>query len=266
MDSETESNSSGSIASGHDSDQRDRTVCPWRTRQYHDRECSRYFDCPSHLVERALSDAEPDESDGEPEEEHREQGDGGSEGTHSHPEPGAILPLSEGDDEHDAQIRARSPSPAVPPAAGEAAADRTLGGYRAPELVRVQQEETGESSGSPIRLADNSSAATQPHVEMEGPGTSGSGSGDAVPASPAPEPLRRDSGTGFAPPALNISAASPAPATRLVARPSPILSTPADRARPSEVALPRWQPDSEVTYCPICGTQFSIFVRKHHCR
>lgn len=30
--------------------------------------------------------------------------------------------------------------------------------------------------------------------------------------------------------------------------------------------LPRWQPDAEVTYCPICRTQFSIFVRKHHCR
>ncbi|KAM4054805.1 FYVE zinc finger domain-containing protein [Hirsutella rhossiliensis] len=27
-----------------------------------------------------------------------------------------------------------------------------------------------------------------------------------------------------------------------------------------------WQPDAEVTYCPICHTQFNIFVRKHHCR
>jgi hypothetical protein len=34
----------------------------------------------------------------------------------------------------------------------------------------------------------------------------------------------------------------------------------------SAVVLPRWQPDGEVTYCPICRTQFSIFVRKHHCR
>ncbi|EFX02655.1 fyve domain containing protein [Grosmannia clavigera kw1407] len=32
-----------------------------------------------------------------------------------------------------------------------------------------------------------------------------------------------------------------------------------------DVSLPRWQPDAEVTYCPICRTQFSIFVRKHHC-
>ena len=33
-----------------------------------------------------------------------------------------------------------------------------------------------------------------------------------------------------------------------------------------EFALPRWQPDAEVTYCPICHAQFSFFVRKHHCR
>ncbi|KAF4505307.1 hypothetical protein G6O67_007271 [Ophiocordyceps sinensis] len=34
----------------------------------------------------------------------------------------------------------------------------------------------------------------------------------------------------------------------------------------TECMLPRWQPDAEVTYCPICHTQFSIFARKHHCR
>ncbi|KAG5988516.1 hypothetical protein E4U43_004727, partial [Claviceps pusilla] len=33
-----------------------------------------------------------------------------------------------------------------------------------------------------------------------------------------------------------------------------------------EFVLPRWQPDAEVTYCPICRAQFSFFVRKHHCR
>lgn len=33
-----------------------------------------------------------------------------------------------------------------------------------------------------------------------------------------------------------------------------------------EITLPRWQPDSEVTSCPICGTSFNFWFRKHHCR
>lgn len=33
-----------------------------------------------------------------------------------------------------------------------------------------------------------------------------------------------------------------------------------------EITLPRWQPDSEVTSCPICGTNFGFWYRKHHCR
>ncbi|KAL4897505.1 hypothetical protein BDV59DRAFT_190490 [Aspergillus ambiguus] len=33
-----------------------------------------------------------------------------------------------------------------------------------------------------------------------------------------------------------------------------------------EYTRPRWQPDSEVTNCPICATPFSFWYRKHHCR
>ena len=30
--------------------------------------------------------------------------------------------------------------------------------------------------------------------------------------------------------------------------------------------LPRWQPDEEITSCPICGVAFTFWYRKHHCR
>jgi hypothetical protein len=36
--------------------------------------------------------------------------------------------------------------------------------------------------------------------------------------------------------------------------------------RDSEVLLPPWQPDSDVTHCPVCFRQFTFFYRKHHCR
>lgn len=33
-----------------------------------------------------------------------------------------------------------------------------------------------------------------------------------------------------------------------------------------QYVVPRWQPDSEVSNCPICGRQFTWLFRRHHCR
>jgi FYVE zinc finger len=34
----------------------------------------------------------------------------------------------------------------------------------------------------------------------------------------------------------------------------------------SGIVIPKWQPDSDVSACPVCGTHFTLFFRKHHCR
>lgn len=34
----------------------------------------------------------------------------------------------------------------------------------------------------------------------------------------------------------------------------------------TDIGLPPWQPDAEVTQCPVCKNQFHFFYRKHHCR
>jgi hypothetical protein len=36
--------------------------------------------------------------------------------------------------------------------------------------------------------------------------------------------------------------------------------------RQSDIRLPPWQPDADVTQCPVCHSQFSFWHRKHHCR
>lgn len=33
-----------------------------------------------------------------------------------------------------------------------------------------------------------------------------------------------------------------------------------------EIKLPVWQPDEEISNCPICGNSFTFWYRKHHCR
>lgn len=75
---------------------------------------------------------------------------------------------------------------------------------------------------------------------------------DANPPPPNPTPVR--TGAAMSRPAQSPGTPSaPAPtAARISGLPA--------------VSLPRWQPDAEVTYCPICHTQFSFFIRKHHCR
>jgi FYVE zinc finger len=49
-----------------------------------------------------------------------------------------------------------------------------------------------------------------------------------------------------------------------IRHPSTTMRRPTSTAR--EVVLPKWQPDSEVSECPICSRQFTFWFRKHHCR
>ena len=86
----------------------------------------------------------------------------------------------------------------------------------------------------------------------------------------ADSPFRRPSGirmhsesqpgTSSNPVVLSSSPAAEAPR-----RPS-IQPPPSIGRRDSDFVLPRWQPDSEVTHCFVCGSHFTFFYRKHHCR
>jgi hypothetical protein len=255
VDSGSQSSDSDSAHHSYGLGQQPAPLCQWRTGRYHHRECSRYFDCPTHIVERALSDAE------QYSEEEQEQ-----DGVQGRPDPSTVSPLSDDGDENDGHQRIRTPLPEPSVAGGEEALDTMLEGVRL--SVGPVRDGPGEGANTPDTPVGNLPFQPHTHPEAGRPEARGDGNGDGgsgVPQPPPPSPpMLRDRGPIYGRQAIDVSAAGPAPATRLIARPAPTLSTPT--AGSSEVMLPRWQPDSEATYCPICGTQFSFFVRKHHCR
>jgi FYVE-type zinc finger protein len=63
-----------------------------------------------------------------------------------------------------------------------------------------------------------------------------------------------------------VQPASPRPSQDPPPPPPPLRLPPRRQEDLMEYILPQWQPDIEVTHCPICHTQFSFWYRKHHCR
>lgn len=272
------SDSSGSWASDSSSERSYRSdshdpVCEYRTPRFHHHECSRYFDCPGHTLERRSS-SEQESSDDEYVSGDERVTDAASTPDHDHrplqAPPSDVQGMS-------SRQRGKAPEHAVagrevvdltassPEAGPSNAAESSASGAHAtsrhgPVLIDLTQDtpppeqvaeaSTGEralptlptvGSNSSIHSARRATGVESPTGHRR-PGT---------PPSPPPPTRRRTSNN-------NLGSASRS--TR--AQPQ----RPSEDRRPSDIVLPRWQPDAEVTLCPICHTQFSIFVRKHHCR
>ncbi|RTE78148.1 hypothetical protein BHE90_007381 [Fusarium euwallaceae] len=266
-DSETSDSSFDSDNIGSDQSE----GCPWRTSRFYDQECSRFFDCPSHTVERSLSDTgsvhqesihDPDDSETSHPADDRDQ-----QNEHA----------SRFSDEELAQIGI-SRDAAQPESTAEAYTDME---------ANSTERDAGASAGAgPDSTAPDDQGATltttQRPTPVEEPGSS---SRDGVSAQPAtldippddsenqPSPTSRPSGSArnseyrrtWAGPSRERMDA-PLPSVRSLEDALPPLPRSSRPSISSDPPRPRWQPDNEVTYCPICRTQFSFFVRKHHCR
>lgn len=225
--------------------------CPFQTDKFHDQECSRYFDCPTHTIERVVSDdeAEPNddamESDS-PWEENGQRQDGVQDGE---------IPLQE-EEQHRGDGHDSSGS---------------SGHISGPELREDELMADRGHQTEPIDLTSPSSetagsfsrqATTSPTVTTS---TTTEQQSEPYPATATREiiDLTRDDTPDPSPQTATTEAPSSRPGPSLI---QPDLSSGGSGRRQSEVVLPRWQPDAEVTFCPICRTQFSFFVRKHHCR
>lgn len=243
------------------------TVCAWRTRQFYDQECSRYFDCPSHTIERRLSmdeNLEPPHDESAPRVDHsliedelysseaeQDTGTGRARNTGVETDLASLsLGIESSSMSHDAVIGT---------ARGEElgarretlSQEQTLPASSGNEhsLVAFDQLHVSIPRAPPVDIAGVAHAERPEHIEpRDGAISPRSRRSSRTPAS---MPLSRHVDGGLEQPASPLSPRRPHPAT---ARDSP------------DFVLSRWQPDAEATYCPICYTQFSIFVRKHHCR
>ena len=256
-------------------------ICQWRNSTFHDQECSRYFDCPTHVVERVTSDGESDEEEG------RARLDQPDESDEERSQPGDVSPLSESEDEDEGGMAISSPDASRGVSPLPSSPER--GGHETSPLagtdhLPVPGEQPGDDT-SPVNAGDvpteplvgsaeNPTSLDDSSVHRRGQpqlgyfaqritSTADNGSGTATTPSPGPSrggvPLRL----------REVFENPPTPTTDLSPRLVRGLSQqppPPQRRVLEEIVLPRWQPDAEVTYCPICHTQFSIFVRKHHCR
>ncbi|KAF2124500.1 FYVE-domain-containing protein [Dothidotthia symphoricarpi CBS 119687] len=105
---------------------------------------------------------------------------------------------------------------------------------RRPSSIRMHNTPAGNSSMDPIML-------------------------DSPPV-PSRAPLQTSASSRPLPPSFNPSRPLPSPPSL------PSQSSPASYRRGSDLVLPPWQPDVEVSQCPVCTRPFTFLFRKHHCR
>jgi len=203
--------------------------CQFRSARFQDQECERFFDCPTHLVERAPSEGQ--------------RGEAGNIVDNGPSATGEVSPVSE-DDVVQGNEGSVSPLPAgIDEQVGESS------GGRAPTPPPRDEASVG-TAGNPIILPD--SLVPRPPVAPV----------EARAAITIDDQHQRSSNRSSNVRRPSLALGEPHAAGRAESA----TQATAQHHGLAEFTLPRWQPDAEVTYCPICHTQFSIFVRKHHCR
>lgn len=256
--------------------------CPWRTTQFHDQECSLFFDCPSHLVERSLSvtgsiHTQPTHDDGaiaDPDPASDDSSPNGQSATvlsESTPEEDDIYSPQQSPDLeeiHSRALTAEIVDPDSPTQDIAGLADNTDLRNALPALpITPTEDEPASSSRSRVdarsEQLDLHPGQTESHSRPRSEQERGLPDLPGLPGLPQPRRERT--------PVSRERMDAPLPSPRgLQSEALPPLPPPpqgeVEGSTTSEWSVPRWQPDAEVTYCPICRAQFSFFVRKHHCR
>jgi hypothetical protein len=110
---------------------------------------------------------------------------------------------------------------------------------------RLTAPDSPEERDGPAQAGSSSSIASVVEFGRGAPGSSWSNALDLTEENERPLP----------PP-------PPPPVRRTSRRTNPLASN----RRASDLVLPRWQSDADVSQCPVCKNYFTFWYRKHHCR
>ncbi|KKA28173.1 hypothetical protein TD95_004225 [Thielaviopsis punctulata] len=246
-------------------------LCPWTLPSLPHGQCARYLDCPSHAIPRVESNsasASPQPGFAASSQSHIQ----GKQPEVNEPAGSSIL-AQESVVQCDAE-RSSDQNEVAPIAGGGSASAVDQADALAESTALESPHETGASTNSQESAPSESNQPIRPEQPLQdiqsaqsAPDSQTTPLSGVLPSEPELPPL---------PTIASQTEQSSSMSRRRVAplwkplneRPS----TPQTPSRPSqglmspEIRLPRWQPDAEATYCPICSSQFNIFVRKHHCR
>ncbi|OTA84580.1 hypothetical protein M434DRAFT_400420 [Hypoxylon sp. CO27-5] len=233
--------------------------CPYQNSEFFGQECSRYHDCPTHMIERSSAEeiatgtgvvetvSRPTELGATPTQVNGTVEDGANtEGA------GAETEVNQAGISIPQQNQATTTTPLAVVVNGSLGRTNS-GSQRASQREHVS---AAQEEGITLREALHQTTESLNGLSIGNEASSSSISDSRLP----PSGNTTQNGTG---------PSDPRETQQLASRLNPIAPTFSprpERRSPQDITLPRWQPDSEVTYCPICHTQFSFFVRKHHCR
>lgn len=270
---DTEPTSSRAVIYEADSDSAndsasDSATCRWKTARFHDQECSRYFDCPSHTAERRLPSDQTEEQAASPplvfqSDElpydiygHRDSSDQESPAETPQPDT-ASSPEPSPPEVRSADWLPSTDSPGL--------AETTPLPRETQNLDAIEQENT-QSGWSFAQSQPSITSSLGPYSDMERNDDGPVLASERLPEPPLPSTAQSQTYPSVVSGDYSTLQQGGQMSRQGAPRPPPLRQQEGGSTRSSDFMLPRWQPDAEVTYCPICQTQFSFFVRKHHCR
>lgn len=249
------------------------SVCHWRVLPGNPASCSRYWDCPSHLVERTSTPAAKNDQD--------------EERTRRSPHMSGNVQRTNSSDSRRSEILRRAASGTQ--TSGPSFLQQQRQPPPSPSAARGTSQNQSLPDGSAMRPPQGS--ASNPIVLTDSPpqqrrfsmldvgGIANTPSNRGTPTRPSPglyPGSSRPSNTSWpssadtsVPSRPRISSGASFLQQRAIqqqASTNPTFATSSGNPGRDAFALPRWQPDEEVTHCPICGDPFGYWVRRHHCR